>query len=274
MLWLWNRSTLQWDDDSQSENSPKWRSLMRIDWNKAQSSAGLVFIHLGLVGASLCWLVLGLAITVVDPFNCHNAERFGMHIKKDYIFLHNPRQIKLPVLDAHRIQITRLNQTFRLEKWKNSDCCAGLQAGEFGRFRWTPSLAKRDQILQSLSVALFLSVAWAYQHAYMHSQVHACTCWGLACWAVDASHSQFTHVHVHSKWGEINSVGNIVTQQADVTMGMVTCLHTILWPKTGLRSKSQSTYFPKISLWNMSLGGVWLCIHNLRSNSEIRTPIG
>ena len=49
------------------------------------------------------WLVLGLAINVVDPFYYHNAKRLRMHI-----FLRNCRQIELPVVDAHGIQITRL----------------------------------------------------------------------------------------------------------------------------------------------------------------------
>ena len=40
----------------------------------SQSTTGLVFVLLGLVGASPCWPVLGLAIAVVDPFNCRNAE--------------------------------------------------------------------------------------------------------------------------------------------------------------------------------------------------------
>ena len=71
-----------------------------------QSTTSLVIVLLGLVEASSRWLV-GLAITVVDPFNCHNAERFRMH-KKIYIFLHYPRQIKLPVFYTQRVQITRL----------------------------------------------------------------------------------------------------------------------------------------------------------------------
>ena len=36
---------------------------------------------LGLIGASLCWLVLGLAIAVVNQFNCPNAEWLKMHVK-------------------------------------------------------------------------------------------------------------------------------------------------------------------------------------------------
>ena len=52
-------------------------------------------------------LVLGLAIAVVDSFSYHNAERLRMHIQM-YIFLRNSRQIKLPVLDAPGIQVTRL----------------------------------------------------------------------------------------------------------------------------------------------------------------------
>ena len=36
----------------------------------------------GLVGASLRWLVLGLAITLVDPFYYDNAEWLRIHIKK------------------------------------------------------------------------------------------------------------------------------------------------------------------------------------------------
>ena len=51
----------------------------------------------GLVRASLRWLVLGLAIAVVDTFYYDNAERLRIS-----------RQIKLPVVDAHGIQITRL----------------------------------------------------------------------------------------------------------------------------------------------------------------------
>ena len=74
---------------------------------QAQSATGLVIVLLRLVEAYLRWLILRLAIAVVDPFNCRNAERFRMHIKI-HIFLRNSRQIKLPVLDAHRIQITRL----------------------------------------------------------------------------------------------------------------------------------------------------------------------
>ena len=65
----------------------------------------MVIILIGLVEASPCWLVLGLAIAIVDPFNCCNAERFRMHIKMD-IFLHNPKHIKLPVLYAPTMQIT------------------------------------------------------------------------------------------------------------------------------------------------------------------------
>ena len=65
----------------------------------------MVIVLLGLVEAYSRWLILGVAIAV-DPFNCCNAEQFRMYIKI-YIFLHNSRQIKLPVLDAHRIQITR-----------------------------------------------------------------------------------------------------------------------------------------------------------------------
>ena len=68
----------------------------------------MVIVLLGLIEASPRWLVLGLAITVVDPFNCRNGERFRMHIKI-HIFQYNPRQIKLPVLYAHRTQITRLD---------------------------------------------------------------------------------------------------------------------------------------------------------------------
>ena len=67
----------------------------------------MVIVLLGLVEASPRWLVLGLAIAILDLFNCCNAERFRMHIKI-YIFLYNPRQIKLPVRYAPRIQITRL----------------------------------------------------------------------------------------------------------------------------------------------------------------------
>ena len=63
----------------------------------------LDFHPFGLVGASPRWLVLGLAINVVDPFYNHNAKRLRMHI-----FLRNCRQIELPVVDAHGIQITRL----------------------------------------------------------------------------------------------------------------------------------------------------------------------
>ena len=63
----------------------------------------------GLVGVSPHWLVLGLAIAVVSPFSCPHAEQLRMHIKI-YPFLHNPRQIKLPVVFAHRVQITRLYQ--------------------------------------------------------------------------------------------------------------------------------------------------------------------
>ena len=54
----------------------------------ALSATGLVFIHLGLVGASSLWPVLRLVITVVNPFNCCNAEQFSAHKS---IFLHNPR---------------------------------------------------------------------------------------------------------------------------------------------------------------------------------------
>ena len=60
-----------------------------------------------LSGASLCWLILRLAITVVDPFCYRIAERLRRAHK--YIFLRNSRQILLPVLDAHGIQITRLH---------------------------------------------------------------------------------------------------------------------------------------------------------------------
>ena len=63
----------------------------------------LDFRPFGLVGASPRWLVLGLAINVVDPFYYRNAERLRMHI-----FLRKSRQIELPVVDAHGIQITRL----------------------------------------------------------------------------------------------------------------------------------------------------------------------
>ena len=140
---LWNRSTVPWDGDSQSGNRAKSRSLMRIDrehamswwfllffnsgfedcvsqailspWNKPQSWAQTAigryrrfdFRLFGLIRASPRWLVLELAIAVVDQFNCPNAERLRMHIKM-YVFLRNFRQIKLPVLDAHGAQITRL----------------------------------------------------------------------------------------------------------------------------------------------------------------------
>ena len=60
----------------------------------------MVFVLFGLVVVSPHWLVLGLAITVVDPFSCPNAERLRMHIK----IYHYPRQIKLPVVYAHRVQ--------------------------------------------------------------------------------------------------------------------------------------------------------------------------
>ena len=66
------------------------------------------YCPLEVVEASSRWLILGLAIAIINPFNCCNAERFRMHIKI-YIFLHNPRQIKLPALHAPRIQITRLS---------------------------------------------------------------------------------------------------------------------------------------------------------------------
>ena len=55
-------------------------------------ATGLVFVHLGLVGASLRLLVLGLPIAVVDPFSGWNAEWFRMCIEI-YLFLCNPRQI-------------------------------------------------------------------------------------------------------------------------------------------------------------------------------------
>ena len=59
--------------------------------------------------ASLHWLVLGLAIAVVEQLYYDSAERLRNHIrKKMYISAYNSRQVKLPVLDAHRIQITRL----------------------------------------------------------------------------------------------------------------------------------------------------------------------
>ena len=53
---------------------------------------------------------------------------------------------------------------------------------------------------------------------------------------------------VHSKQGEINSVGigniHVITQQADVAM--VTCLHAIFWPQTVSEAISEHV-FPKIS---------------------------
>ena len=60
-----------------------------------------------LIGASLHWLVLRLAIAVVNPFYFDNAERLRIHIKI-YTLLRNSSQIKLPVVDAHGIQITKL----------------------------------------------------------------------------------------------------------------------------------------------------------------------
>ena len=41
----------------------------------------VVIVLLGLVEASPPWLVLGLAIVVVDPFNRRNAELCRMQIK-------------------------------------------------------------------------------------------------------------------------------------------------------------------------------------------------
>ena len=60
---------------------------------------------LWLVGASLHWLVLGLAIPVINLFCYDNADQLRTPIKKMY-FLRKSKQIKLPVLDAHGIQIT------------------------------------------------------------------------------------------------------------------------------------------------------------------------
>ena len=39
----------------------------------------MVIVLFGLVDASPRWLILGLAVAVVDPFNCHNAEWFELH---------------------------------------------------------------------------------------------------------------------------------------------------------------------------------------------------
>ena len=41
----------------------------------------LDFCPFRLVAASLGWLVLGLAIVVVNPFYYHSAEQLRMHIK-------------------------------------------------------------------------------------------------------------------------------------------------------------------------------------------------
>ena len=93
-------STLQWDDNNHSGSWPRWRSLTRIDRKPRHSAVfqqccplkkpslksrcyWFSFIFLWLIRALSCWLVLGLAITVVNPFNCCNAENAHK------IFLHN-----------------------------------------------------------------------------------------------------------------------------------------------------------------------------------------
>ena len=67
------------------------------------------FSSLWLVGASLCWLVLGLrSYSGRQPtllWQCWPVENPHKII---YICLYKSKQIKLPVLDAHGIQITRL----------------------------------------------------------------------------------------------------------------------------------------------------------------------
>ena len=69
-------------------------------------TAGLIFVSLGSLGFS----VLACSRTghrCRRPIQLPNVERLRMHIQI-YIFLRNFRQIKLPVLDAHGAQITRL----------------------------------------------------------------------------------------------------------------------------------------------------------------------
>ena len=81
-------------------------ATVSTDCHRMLITTGLIFVS-GLVGASPRWLILELAIAVVNQFNCPNAERLRMYIKI-YIFLRSSRQIKLPVLDALGTQITRL----------------------------------------------------------------------------------------------------------------------------------------------------------------------
>ena len=96
---------------SSHPKSMKQASKLALQPPWAQTATGRYrrfdFRLFGLIRASPRWLVLELAIAVVDQFNCPNAERLRMHIKM-YVFLRNFRQIKLPVLDAHGAQITRL----------------------------------------------------------------------------------------------------------------------------------------------------------------------
>ena len=64
------------------------------------------FLSLWLVGASLRWLFLGLAITVVDPLCYENADQLRIHIKIYIFLLISLGKWSYLVLDAHGIQIT------------------------------------------------------------------------------------------------------------------------------------------------------------------------
>ena len=83
-----------------------YKPLCFIHFRKSRDRKRLPFFRVKEVTA-----VLRLAITVVDSFSCPNAERSRMHVKI-YLFLQNPRQIKLPVYFAGRLQITRLYLKF------------------------------------------------------------------------------------------------------------------------------------------------------------------
>ena len=52
------------------------KTSLKASLHEHRALLSLVIILFRLVEASLCWLVLGLAIAVVDPFKNHNAEWF------------------------------------------------------------------------------------------------------------------------------------------------------------------------------------------------------
>ena len=128
LLHLRNKLQLQLGGHHEHKAIPAW---LLPTWDSL-----LLWIGLGLIGgASLHWIVLGLAITVVDPLNCRQLR---MHIKILY-FCTNPGKIKLPV------QITRLhlNIMYRTTQQPHSN---GLEVFEVHAYKTFSCIVHQSQL--------------------------------------------------------------------------------------------------------------------------------